>query len=201
MAPLLDGGLRDAGERLAVGLGESREVADDEDLRMARDREVGSDRDASRAVERHAERARERGREDAGRPEDRPGGDPLAAHDDGVGSDVGHGGALADLDAHAARAAPRAFARELLGKGREDARPGLDEDDARVPRVDRPEVEHEHVPRDLGDRPGELDAGRAAADEDERQQRAAPRGIGLALGLLEGEEDPAADLDARPRAS
>ena len=40
----------------------------------------------------------------------------------------------------------------------------------------------ERLPRDLGERAGQLDAGRAAADDDERQQAAPRVGIGLTLG-------------------
>ena len=47
---------------------------------------------------------------------------------------------------------------------------------------------------DLAERAGELDAGRAAADDHERHPRRAPSRVGLALGGLEGDEDPAADL-------
>jgi len=45
----------------------------------------------------------------------------------------------------------------------------------------------------LGDGPGKLDAGRTAADDDEGQQRGARRRVGLPLGLLEGEKQPAAN--------
>jgi len=48
---------------------------------------------------------------------------------------------------------------------------------------------------DLAQRPGELDTGRSAADEHERHPRPAPVGIGLALGRLEGDQDPPPDLE------
>ena len=50
------------------------------------------------------------------------------------------------------------------------------------------------VPGDLGERAGQLDAGRPAADDHERQPGAAPGRVRLALGRLEGEEHAAADL-------
>ena len=53
----------------------------------------------------------------------------------------------------------------------------------------------QRVVRDLAERAGELDAGRAAADEDERHPGAAPLGIGLPLGGLERDQDPAPDLE------
>ena len=57
-----------------------------------------------------------------------------------------------------------------------------------------PEVALERVVGDLAERARELDAGRPAADHDERHPFAASRRVGLALGGLEGDQDPAADL-------
>ena len=44
---------------------------------------------------------------------------------------------------------------------------------------------------ELDDGAGELDAGRAAADDDEGEQRLAGLGIGLELGFLERQQQPA----------
>ena len=57
------------------------------------------------------------------------------------------------------------------------------------------EVARERLARDLGERAGHLDAGRTAADDDERQQRGALRRIALALGALERQQHAAADLE------
>ena len=67
--------------------------------------------------------------------------------------------------------------------------------------VDRAEIALERVVRDLAERAGQLDAGRAAADDDERHPGAPPLGVGLALGGLEGDQDPAPDLESRPRST
>ena len=48
----------------------------------------------------------------------------------------------------------------------------------------------QRVPRDLGERAGQFDAGRTAADDDERQQVPLARRVGLALGLLERQQHP-----------
>ena len=48
---------------------------------------------------------------------------------------------------------------------------------------------------DLAERAGELDPGRAAADEHERHPRPTAVGIGFALGRLEGDQDPPPDLE------
>ena len=49
--------------------------------------------------------------------------------------------------------------------------------------------------RQLGDLPCQLDAGRAGADDRERQPRLARGGVGLELGDLESTEDPPAQLE------
>ena len=92
------------------------------------------------------------------------------------------------------------FERELRGlrqrglERREQARRRLDQDDARAARIDGAEVLGERAVRQLRDGAGHLDAGRAAADDDEIQQPRALGGIGLGLGLLEGEQDAAAHV-------
>ena len=48
---------------------------------------------------------------------------------------------------------------------------------------------------DLGDGPGELDTGRPAPDDGEREEPLPALRGRLAVGLLEGEEDPPADLE------
>ena len=93
--------------------------------------------------------------------------------------------------------ASRSRAARLASSGveaRQDARPGFDQDHARQLRVDAPEVARQREPAHLADRAGELDAGRAAADDHERQPLLAQLGIALALGELERGQDAAADL-------
>ena len=51
------------------------------------------------------------------------------------------------------------------------------------------------MPRDLGKGARELDAGRAAADHDERKPRRTPDRIGLTLGALERKQHASADLE------
>ena len=57
--------------------------------------------------------------------------------------------------------------------GGKDARPGFHQNDPRFAGIDRAEVADQDVPGDLGDCPGQLDPGRAAAHNDEGQKRAA----------------------------
>ena len=174
--PALDPALGDAGRRLVLVPRLHGRVADDEDLRVARDRQVGLDEDPPGSIglgarsRRHL--PRERRRLDAGGPQDGPGRDRLLAalgRDDADAPvvDVDDPGLQADLDAEPLELA--------LGRCRTPGRirrqhavHRLDEDDLRVRRTDRPEVTLERVARDLAERAGELDAGRAAADDHER---------------------------------
>ena len=50
------------------------------------------------------------------------------------------------------------------------------------------------VARDFGQRAGEFDAGRPAADDDEAQPGGAARRIGLGFGVLEREQQAAAQM-------
>ena len=59
----------------------------------------------------------------------------------------------------------------------------------------RPEVVRERVSRNLRQRAGQLDPGRSAADDHERQQPSLPRPVRLALRLLEREENPTSYIE------
>ena len=61
-------------------------------------------------------------------------------------------------------------------------------------RVDRAEVALQGVFRDLAESAGQLDPGRATADDDERHPLGPADRIGFTLGRLEGDEDPPSDL-------
>ena len=65
----------------------------------------------------------------------------------------------------------RRFAKRL-GKRAEQVRRALEQHDARRLGPDVPEVLAQRLPRDLGERAGQLDAGRPAADDDEGEQPA-----------------------------
>ena len=56
------------------------------------------------------------------------------------------------------------------------------------------EIPGDRLARQLDDGAGELDAGRAAADDDEGEQLAAQSGSSVDFGLLEGGQDAGADL-------
>jgi hypothetical protein len=84
--------------------------------------------------------------------------------------------------------------RELLGELAEQPRASLHEDHARARRIDAAKVPAEHGVAQVGDRAGELDPGRPAADDDEGQVRGAARLVELVLCELERAEDPAPHL-------
>ena len=163
-------------------------------------RQVGLDQDAAGAVERDAERPRQRRGGHTRGPEDRPRVDSLGADADAVGVDSGdlHSGP----DGHTQLLELlRAAARELFRVGAQHPRARLDQDHAGRGRVDVAEVARQRLPRDLGQRAGQLDAGRPAADDHERHPGPPPVSIGLALGDLECHEHPLPDLQAHPSGS
>ena len=90
---------------------------------------------------------------------------------------------------------PRRLPRERLREGGQYAVAGLDEQDARGGRIGRAEVAAQRVVGELRDLPGHLDAGRAGADDHEREPAPAPVGVGLDLGRLERPEHAAADVE------
>ena len=85
--------------------------------------------------------------------------------------------------------------RQVLGKRREDPRPGFEQMHLGGRRVDGPKVALEREPRELRQRPGHLDSGRPAADDDEAEELRATLQACLALGELEREEYALTDLD------
>ena len=82
---------------------------------------------------------------------------------------------------------------KVLGKGRQHAGPGLDQQDRRPPRIDAPEVARQGEAGEFGYGAGHLHAGRAAADHDRGHQPRPLFGIGRGLGKLERGQQPGAD--------
>ena len=78
---------------------------------------------------------------------------------------------------------------QILGEAWQDARTRFDQHDARLARVDAAKIVGQRFTREFGDRAGELDPGRAAADDDEGQLRRAQRSVALAFGALEGHQN------------
>ncbi|OHB41036.1 MAG: hypothetical protein A2882_10510 [Phenylobacterium sp. RIFCSPHIGHO2_01_FULL_70_10] len=107
--------------------------------------------------------------------------------------DVGDGRAGADLDAPLLQGLPGVVA-QVLRKGRQNARSRLDQDHARLTRIDAPEVRGQGLTGDVGDGAGHLHPRRAAADDDEGGQVAAFVVRVGQLRLLEGHQDAPANL-------
>src|SRR5258706_8920524 len=215
IVPGLDSTLGDAGHRSTVRAARrDRGIPEDEDLRTTRDREVRPDADPACLVGlcscRVRDDLRERRSLDAGGPEDGARRDPdllglrrgrrlrrgagrlRGLHPDPRLGDPDNERPYPNRDPELRELARRG-SRLTLRVGRKQTGHPLDQEDPGIGRVDRPEVAAERVVRDLAQRAGELDAGRAAADDDERHPLAASLRIRFALGRLEGDEDPASD--------
>ena len=89
-------------------------------------------------------------------------------------ADVGDRRASAHFDAERLEL-PARLGRQRLGEGRQHAWAGFDQQYARLARIDAAELARQRVPRDLGERAGELDARRSRADHGERQAGVARR--------------------------
>jgi hypothetical protein len=189
VAPHLLRRRRDAGNA-----GHRREVADDEDLRVAGDGEVGLDLHPAAAIERRVERPAERRAGDARGPDDGFRFQALGAERHAAGVDAGDALAEPDRDAEPLEL-QACFLRQRRRVGRQHAVGAFDQHHPRSRRVHAPEFALERVARDLRERARELDAGRAAADDDEGEPGRALRRVGLALGALESGEHARADVE------
>ena len=177
---------------LAAVDGDVRGIADHEDVGHAGNGQVGLDDHPAGTVGRRLEPAGGLRGLHAGGPDHRPRWHRLVADTDAGIVAVGDGGAAAHLGAEPGQRVG-GIGREPLGEGRQDPGTGLDEEHAGLAGIDVAELAGQRLLRQLGDDAGELDAGGTAADDAEGHQRPAPLAIGLALGLLEGEEQAPAD--------
>ena len=195
----LDRDLRDARQVVEVD-----HVADHEHLGIAGQREVGVDADPSGPVERRAallgQRAGQRRRLDAGGPDlghgrDLLGTPVLVLHLDAALVDVGDHRAEQDLHAEPLELG-LGLGAQLGAERRQHLARRVDEDDAGVLGVDRPEVAPQRAVGELGDLAGHLDPGRPRAHDDEGQQVVDVVAPGRAeLGHLERPEDAAPQLE------
>ena len=200
---LLHRDLRDAGQRLAVLLRTRR------CRRRRRSRDARARASVGSACTRPARSSgtpsdlRERRRGDAGRPQDRLRRDrarsPIASRR--RASTLGDDGRRSAPRRRAARATPRAASRSRSGNGASRCGPPS----SRTMRADsgwmRRKSCAQRLARDLGERAGQLDAGRSAADDDERQQPALRRRDRSRARPLRTPAAPAAASRAHRRAS
>ena len=188
VASLLLGRRRDARHGIAVGACDRHGVANGKDVGMAGHGEIRLDLQTVGAVGGRVQPFRRARGAHAGGPDDGSGLQLVAAIDDAIDGTFGDGLPQHHLDADLLQRALR-IGGEVFGKAGENARAGLDQDDAGLVGVDVAKVRRQRVLGEVGDGSRHFDAGRAGADDDEGQQRRAPRRIGLALGALEGDED------------
>ena len=125
----------------------------------------------------------------------------LEVHGDAVVVDADD--ARVDVHLHAElRQLLSGLVAQHLGIGGEQMRRALEQEHARLARIDAAEVARQRVEGDLADGAGELDAGGAAADDDEGQPLALHLGVvGHALGLFERRQRCACEFRSRPRRS
>ena len=195
VASHLDRDLRDAGQRPAVVAGQRREVADDEDVRRARDREVRLNQHAAGAIERHAERRAERRRRHARRPQHRLRCDRRRRPPRRVPATRRSRSSSVRTSTPSRCRSRSAAARRSSGNALRIDGPPSSSRILRGAGIEMPEVAGQRLSRDLGERSRHLDAGRPAADHDEGQQRRPLRRIALALGALERQQHPPPDLE------
>ena len=158
-------------------------------------REIGRDDDAAGAIGRGAEPVAGRRGHDAGGPDDGARLDALGAERDAVGSRSAVTGAPSRTSTPSCssdRFAPPPTATGANGGSRRGPASTSTMRALRGSMVRK--SAGERALGELGDGAGHLDAGRAAADDDEGQQARALGGVGLGLGALEGEQDAAAQL-------
>src|SRR6266436_3250058 len=135
IAALLLGGRCDAGDWLSVWTVDSDCVADGEDVGMTRYGEVGQHLQALGAVGRCVKPFGGGRCAHAGGPDDGCGVEPVAAVHNVIGGAFGDRLSQYDFDADTFERALR-VGREIVGKARPHARPGLDQDDASLVGVD-----------------------------------------------------------------
>ena len=160
---------------------------------MVRHGEIGIDENASGTIAFRAEPFA-RGRSlNARRPNHGTRVDPLPARFDEVRIHRRHGRIEAYLDAQFFKAA-FGFLGQVGRQTRKNARARFDENDARRARIDVAEILRQREPHEFGNRARHFHAGRSAADDNDIHEAPTFRGIGLVLGVLEGEEDAPADF-------
>ena len=93
---------------------------------------------------------------------------------------------------------PACAVREFLGKRRQYPRPGFDQAYPRARRIDVAELVLQRVPGDLGQGAGQLDPGRTAANDGDRQTPLALVRVGGPLGPLAWGADRARRLGRGP---
>ena len=162
---------------------------------MPGNRQIGTDLDAPDRIDRRAERA-----PDVRSAHARPPTSTVAACDVLVAdarrrpaSTFVTRAVRPDLHAERFEIAHRA-SRELLVERRQDARPGFDQDHARLARIDAAKIARQRVAAHLADRARELHARRSAADDDEREMAPSRVEVLIALRRFERFEHAAADL-------
>ena len=173
---------------LPVLVRDVRDVADDEDAGEAGDGEVRLDIDPAATTLGEPGGACDRRGHQPAAPDDATGLDRRAVRQRHVtGADRFHAGPEQEFDAVLLED-PRRVRVALVGEHLEELLPVVDEVDLRPGRQRRELVDHRRVDH-LGQRPGDLDPGRPATDDDEVEGALVDE-MWIAVGLLERLDDP-----------
>ena len=118
----------------------------------------------------------------------------VAAGLDPAGADAGDVGVGVDLDAQMGESG-FGFGGEVGRIGGQDARAGVEQEHAGFGGVDVAEVVAHEELGDVANGAGQLDAGGAAADDDEVERRMPAVFLHLALGQFKGKQNAAANFE------
>ena len=190
----LDRPLRDTRHQDSVAIDERGEISHGKHFGMTRDAQVGQNRDAPRAIRGSAEHFREWTRAHSRGPDDVRGANNFVADHNLAFADRTHARVGPHLHTEFFELALRTL-RKLGRKRFQDTRASIDEEHARLRRVDVVEVAVQHGARELGEISREFHARRSAAYDDDTHQIDAALDIGLRLRLLERAQDLAANAE------
>ncbi len=163
---------------------------------MAGHGQVGVHQDSARTIQRGAERGVELPAEcrglHAGRPEHRAGVDPAPTELQAVLADIRDGRTGEHGDPQCLKLC-LGTPRQCRRKGAEDPLAALDQQHLGGPRIAAAEITDQGVSGDLGQRAGQLHAGRPATHHDEGQQGGTCHRVILEFRPLECQQDPRPD--------
>ena len=177
----------------AVAIGQRREIADGEHLRMSRQAQIRQNLQTPGAIGLDAQRLRQRRRRHAGAPDNVSRANNLAARQfDLALPDRLHAHTGAGFDAEPFELPLRAR-RQIGRKGPQQPFRPFDQDHPRLAGIDPVEIADQHRVRQFRKRARKLHPGRTAADHQNGHQFAPAFLVGLGFRFFKRQQDLAAD--------